>query len=188
MRRVLGASGPFVTLNCAAVPAELIESRNCSATRKARSPARRGDTSGNLSKRIAAPCFWMRSATCRLAMQAKLLRVLEEGEVERIGGEKPIRVDVSGGCGHASQSGKAGKGGQISAGLIPSRLCISAGAAAAARSAVRIFPALVSTLRGRYVSQNGWKPVPFSSGAPSKRCRPMHGREMFASYAMLWSG
>ena len=29
-----------------------------------------------------------------LAMQAKLLRVLEEGEVERIGGDKPVSVDV----------------------------------------------------------------------------------------------
>ena len=57
--------GPFVTLNCAAVPAELIESR---AVRPREGLVhRRGHrgTSASSSRRITARCSWTRSATCR---------------------------------------------------------------------------------------------------------------------------
>ena len=88
------AAGPFVTLNCAAVPAELIESElfghEKGSFTGAAGAARRQIRTGGCAGRF----FSTKSATCRCTMQAKLLRVLEEGEVERIGGDKPIRVDV----------------------------------------------------------------------------------------------
>ena len=43
---------------------------------------------------MAGPVFWTRSATCPWPLQAKLLRVLQEGELERIGGRETQRVDV----------------------------------------------------------------------------------------------
>ena len=70
-----------------------------------------------------------------IAMQAKLLRVLEEGEVERVGGDKPI----AGGCardrGDASQSGRAGAAGGVSRGFVSPDFCVSDCAAAVAREA-----------------------------------------------------
>ena len=62
--------------------------------RKDRSPEPPDGTSENSSRPIRERFFSTKSATCLLNMQAKLLRVLEEGEVERIGGDKPIAVNV----------------------------------------------------------------------------------------------
>jgi DNA-binding NtrC family response regulator len=87
------ASGPFIALNCAAVPAELIESELFGHEK--------GSFTGAASRYIGkfeqadrGTLFLDEIGDMPLAMQAKLLRVLEEGEVERIGGAKPINVDV----------------------------------------------------------------------------------------------
>jgi two-component system, NtrC family, nitrogen regulation response regulator NtrX len=83
----------FVTLNCAAVPAELIES--------ALFGHEKGSFTGAAAKHLGkfeqaegGMLFLDEIGDMPLAMQAKLLRVLEEGEVERVGGDKPIRVNV----------------------------------------------------------------------------------------------
>ena len=83
----------FVTLNCAAVPAELIES--------ALFGHEKGSFTGAAAKHLGkfeqadgGTLFLDEIGDMPLAMQAKLLRVLEEGEVERVGGAKPIRVNV----------------------------------------------------------------------------------------------
>jgi two-component system nitrogen regulation response regulator NtrX len=83
----------FVTLNCAAVPAELIES--------ALFGHEKGSFTGAAAKHLGkfeqaegGTLFLDEIGDMPLAMQAKLLRVLEEGEVERVGGDKPIRVNV----------------------------------------------------------------------------------------------
>ena len=62
--------------------------------RKDRSPARPRGTSASSSRRNTARCSSTKSATCPLMMQAKLLRVLEESQVERVGGDRTIPVDV----------------------------------------------------------------------------------------------
>jgi DNA-binding NtrC family response regulator len=87
------ASGPFVALNCAAVPAELIESELFGHEK--------GSFTGAASRHLGkfeqagrGTIFLDEIGDMPLPMQAKLLRVLEEGEVERIGGDKAIRVDV----------------------------------------------------------------------------------------------
>src|SRR6195256_3173261 len=83
----------FVTLNCAAVPAELIES--------ALFGHEKGSFTGAAAKHLGkfeqaegGTLFLDEIGDMPLAMQAKLLRVLEEGEVERVGGDKPIKVNV----------------------------------------------------------------------------------------------
>src|SRR5207249_1400114 len=87
------AAGPFITLNCAAVPAELIESELFGHEK--------GSFTGAASRHIGkfeqaegGTLFLDEIGDMPLTMQAKLLRVLEEGEVERIGGDKAVSVDV----------------------------------------------------------------------------------------------
>ncbi len=83
----------FVTLNCAAVPAELIESELFGHEKGAFTGAALRHT-GKFEQADAGTLFLDEIGDMPLAMQAKLLRVLEEGEVERVGGDKPVRVDV----------------------------------------------------------------------------------------------
>src|SRR5205085_8777267 len=85
------SGGPFVTLNCAAVPAELIESelfgheKGSFTGAGARHP-------GKFEQAQHGTIFLDEIGDMPLAMQAKLLRVLEESEVERIGGDRAIAV------------------------------------------------------------------------------------------------
>jgi DNA-binding NtrC family response regulator len=87
------AQGPFITLNCAAVPAELIESE-LFGHEKGSFTGAAGRHIGKFEQADKGTIFLDEIGDMPLPMQAKLLRVLEEGEVERIGGDKPIRVDV----------------------------------------------------------------------------------------------
>jgi two-component system nitrogen regulation response regulator NtrX len=87
------AGGPFVTLNCAAVPAELIESE-LFGHEKGSFTGAAGRHLGKFEQAQHGTIFLDEIGDMPLAMQAKLLRVLEEGEVERIGGERAITVDV----------------------------------------------------------------------------------------------
>ncbi len=86
-------AGPFVTLNCAAVPAELIESELFGHEKGAFTGAAARHT-GKFEQAHGGTLFLDEIGDMPLAMQAKLLRVLEEGEVERVGGDRPIRVDA----------------------------------------------------------------------------------------------
>ncbi|MBV9037904.1 MAG: sigma-54-dependent Fis family transcriptional regulator [Acidobacteriaceae bacterium] len=86
-------AGRFITLNCAAVPAELIESELFGHEKGAFTGAavRR---LGKFEQAHKGTLFLDEIGDMPASMQAKLLRVLEEGEVERVGGDKPIPVDV----------------------------------------------------------------------------------------------
>jgi DNA-binding NtrC family response regulator len=97
------ADGAFITLNCAAVPAELIESE-LFGHEKGSFTGAAGRHIGKFEQAGHGTIFLDEIGDMPLAMQAKLLRVLEEGEVERIGGER----ERARGCGHASRSGGAG--------------------------------------------------------------------------------
>jgi DNA-binding NtrC family response regulator len=83
----------FVTLNCAAVPAELIESELFGHEKGAFTGAATKHA-GKFEQADGGTLFLDEIGDMPVAMQAKLLRVLEEGEVERVGGDKPIRVSV----------------------------------------------------------------------------------------------
>jgi DNA-binding NtrC family response regulator len=86
-------SGPFVTLNCAAVPAELIESELFGHEKGAFTGAASRHT-GKFEQAQHGTLFLDEIGDMPLVMQAKLLRVLEEGEIERVGGDRPVTVDV----------------------------------------------------------------------------------------------
>jgi len=85
--------GPFITLNCAAVPAELIESELFGHEKGAFTGAS-GRHTGKFEQAHGGTLFLDEIGDMPLTMQAKLLRVLEEGEVERVGGDRPVRVDA----------------------------------------------------------------------------------------------
>ena len=85
--------GPLVTLNCAAVPGELIESELFGHEKGSFT----GATTRHLGKFEQAhggTLFLDEIGDMPTLMQAKLLRVLEQGEVQRIGGDRSITVDV----------------------------------------------------------------------------------------------
>jgi two-component system, NtrC family, nitrogen regulation response regulator NtrX len=84
---------PFITLNCAAVPAELIESELFGHEKGAFTGAA-GRHIGKFEQADGGTLFLDEIGDMPVAMQAKLLRVLEEGEVERVGGDKPVKVNV----------------------------------------------------------------------------------------------
>src|SRR5438270_1372447 len=85
--------GPYVTLNCAAVPAELIESELFGHEKGSFTGAAARHI-GKFEQAHEGTLFLDEIGDMPLAMQAKLLRVLEQGEVERIGGDKPVKVNV----------------------------------------------------------------------------------------------
>ncbi len=87
------ASGPFVAINCSAVPEPLLESEFFGHERGAftGAVARRV---GRFERAEGGTLFLDEVGDMSLVLQAKLLRVLEEREVERIGGEGAIPVDV----------------------------------------------------------------------------------------------
>ena len=84
---------PFITLNCAAVPAELIESELFGHEKGSFTGAASRHL-GKFEQAEAGTLFLDEIGDMPVAMQAKLLRVLEEGEIERVGGDKPIKVNV----------------------------------------------------------------------------------------------
>ena len=86
-------SGPFVKLNCAAVPHDLIESELFGHEKGAFTGAvsvRRG----KFELAHEGTLFLDEIGDMPSAMQAKLLRVLQEGELERVGGTETLKVDV----------------------------------------------------------------------------------------------
>ncbi len=83
----------FITLNCAAVPAELIESELFGHEKGSFTGAATRHL-GKFEQADGGTLFLDEIGDMPVAMQAKLLRVLEEGEVERVGGDKPIKVNV----------------------------------------------------------------------------------------------
>jgi DNA-binding NtrC family response regulator len=85
--------GPYVALNCAAVPAELIESE-LFGHEKGSFTGAAGRHIGKFEQAHEGTLFLDEIGDMALPMQAKLLRVLEQSEVERIGGDKPIKVNV----------------------------------------------------------------------------------------------
>jgi len=86
-------NGPFITLNCAAVPAELIESELFGHEKGAFTGAATRHA-GKFEQAHGGSLFLDEIGDMPALMQAKLLRVLEQKEVERIGGDRTIPVDV----------------------------------------------------------------------------------------------
>jgi two-component system, NtrC family, nitrogen regulation response regulator NtrX len=84
---------PFVEVNCAAIPSELIESELFGHMKGSFTGAV-ADRAGKFEQADGGTLFLDEVGDMSLAAQAKLLRVLQEGVVTRIGGSKSIQVDV----------------------------------------------------------------------------------------------
>jgi DNA-binding NtrC family response regulator len=83
----------FISLNCAAVPSELMETELFGHEKGSFTGAASRHT-GKFEQAHRGTLFLDEIGDMPPAMQAKLLRVLEEGEIERVGGDKPFAVDV----------------------------------------------------------------------------------------------
>jgi two-component system nitrogen regulation response regulator NtrX len=156
-------SGPFVALNCAAVPAELIESE-LFGHEKGSFTGAAGRHAGKFEQAEHGTLFLDEIGDMPLQMQAKLLRVLEEGEVERVGGEKPIRVDVRVLVATHRDLEAQLKEGKFRQDLFH-RIYVFPLALPPLRERREDIPTLVEHFAAQVCSQNGWKPVPFTTEA-----------------------
>ncbi len=87
------ACGPFVPINCAAIQETLLESELFGHERGAFTGAI-AQKRGKLEMAGGGTVFFDEIGELALPLQAKLLRVLQEQEFERVGGVRPIRIDV----------------------------------------------------------------------------------------------
>ena len=87
------ASGPFVEVNCAAIPSELIESELFGHEKGAFTSAIK-QRKGNFEQAEGGTLFLDEIGDMSLSAQAKVLRALQENKIMRVGGEKDIKVNV----------------------------------------------------------------------------------------------
>ncbi|HKJ41022.1 MAG TPA: sigma-54 dependent transcriptional regulator [Sunxiuqinia sp.] len=86
-------SGPFVEVNCAAIPADLIESELFGHEKGAFTSAVK-QRKGKFEQANGGTLFLDEIGDMSLSAQAKVLRALQENVISRVGGDKPIKVDV----------------------------------------------------------------------------------------------
>jgi DNA-binding NtrC family response regulator len=84
---------PFIAINCAAIPEQLFESELFGYEPGAFTGARQTKI-GKIERANGGTCFLDEIGDMSIPLQAKLLRVLQNGEFERLGGVKTIKVDV----------------------------------------------------------------------------------------------
>jgi two-component system, NtrC family, nitrogen regulation response regulator NtrX len=85
--------GPFVKVNCAAIPEELIESELFGAKKGSYTGATES-RDGKFKQADGGTLFLDEVGDMSLRAQAKVLRALQEGEIEKVGGQKTLKVDV----------------------------------------------------------------------------------------------
>ena len=157
------AAGAFITLNCAAVPAELIESELFGHEK--------GSFTGAAARHIGkfeqadhGTIFLDEIGDMPLPMQAKLLRVLEEGEVERIGGDKPVSVDVRVVVATHRDLEARVREEKFRQDLFH-RIYVFPLVLPPLRERREDIPALVTHFAAQVSAQNGWKAIPFTEEA-----------------------
>ncbi|SHI53720.1 PAS domain S-box-containing protein [Dethiosulfatibacter aminovorans DSM 17477] len=85
---------PFIKVNCASIPENLLESELMGYEEGAFTGAKKGGKMGKFELAQGGTIFLDEIGDMNLAMQAKILRVLQEKELERVGGNKTIKLDV----------------------------------------------------------------------------------------------
>lgn len=88
------AKGPFIPINCAAIPEQLLESEFFGYEDGAFTGARRGGTSGKFELANKGTIFLDEIGDMPIHLQTKLLRVVQEYVIEKIGGKESIPIDV----------------------------------------------------------------------------------------------
>ena len=176
--------GPFVTLNCAAVPAELIESELFGHEK--------GSFTGAVTRHLGkfeqahrGTLFLDEIGDMPAVMQAKLLRVLEEKQVERIGGDRSIPVDVRVIVATHRNLDEMVRRGAFRQDLYH-RIYVYPLSLPPLRERAEDIPALVDHFARQVSEINGWKPKPFTR-KPSRSCGATPGPATCASCAMWWS-
>jgi PAS domain S-box-containing protein len=86
--------GPFIQVNCAAIPEHLLESELFGYEEGAFTGARKGGQIGKFQLAHGGTIFLDEIGDMSLSLQAKLLRVLQEREIERLGATKTTQIDV----------------------------------------------------------------------------------------------
>jgi DNA-binding NtrC family response regulator len=157
------AAGTFVTVNCAAVPAELIESE-LFGHEKGSFTGAAGRHIGKFEQADHGTLFLDEIGDMPLAMQAKLLRVLEEGEVERVGGDKPVTVNVRVVVATHRDLEARVREDKFRQDLFH-RIYVFPLALPPLRERHEDIPALVAHFAAQVSTQNGWKQVSFSAEA-----------------------
>jgi DNA-binding NtrC family response regulator len=157
------AAGPFVTLNCAAVPSELIESELFGHEKGSFTGAAQRHT-GKFEQAHRGTLFLDEIGDMPVAMQAKLLRVLEEGEVERIGSGKPTAVDVRVVVATHRNLEQLVESGGFRRDLYH-RVVVFPLELPPLRQRREDLPALVEHFVRQVSAQNGWKPAAFTAAA-----------------------
>ena len=155
--------GPFVTLNCAAVPAELIESELFGHEKGSFTGAGARHL-GKFEQAHRGTIFLDEIGDMPLSMQAKLLRVLEESEVERVGGDKAVKVDVRVVVATHRDLEQLVREGKFRQDLYH-RVYVFPVVLPPLRERREDIPGLITHFAGQVCAQNGWKAMEFSSEA-----------------------
>ena len=92
-RTIARASGPFLRVNCGAIPPELVDSELFGHERGSFSGAV-GQRKGWFERTDGGTLFLDECGELSLAAQVRLLRILQDGIFERVGGEHPVHVDL----------------------------------------------------------------------------------------------
>jgi transcriptional regulator with GAF, ATPase, and Fis domain len=141
------ASGPYVRVNCAAVPLEMWESEFF-GHRKGSFTGAGSDREGRFQLADRGTLFLDEVGAMPLAGQAKLLRVIQDGEFDRLGDERPSRVDV-----RIVAATNSDLGGEVAAGRFRSDLYYRLNVVRIAVPPLRERPDDIALLAERFVAE-----------------------------------
>jgi two-component system, NtrC family, nitrogen regulation response regulator NtrX len=162
-RNSLRAKERFVQVNCAAIPEELIESELFGHERGAFTGATEKQV-GKFEMADRGTIFLDEVADMSAKTQAKVLRVLQEGEVERLGSSRTIKVDV-----RVIAATNKDLEEEIAEGRFRDdlyfRLSVIPMSVPPLRERLEDIPALVQHFAGQFSRDNNRKPARFSAGA-----------------------
>ena len=168
-RRSRRSRGPFIKVNCAAIPEELIESELFGSDRGAFTGAVK-TRDGKFALADGGTLFLDEIGDMSLSVQAKVLRALEQGEFERVGGKETIQVDV-----RIIAATNTDLEGRVAQGRFREdlyfRLNVVPIVASPLRDRREDIPLLVTHFLARYAEENGFRPMEISAEAMDALCR-----------------
>jgi two-component system, NtrC family, nitrogen regulation response regulator NtrX len=174
-----GAKGPFVKVNCAAIPRGLIESELFGHERGAFTGAQ-ARKRGLFEQAHGGTLFLDEIGDMDLAAQAKVLRALEVGEISRLGSEHALHVDVRVLAATNKDLERAARAGQFREDLY-FRLAVFPIKSPALRDRMEDIPALADAFVAAFCKENGLKPKtldPDVYAELSRRSFPGNVREL----------